>query len=78
MEEDAKNAVKSISDIEDESKEIQMEGTDDKWDVSGQLDENLEVEVAKETSKAPIVSFLSERCDMYTDGTSRRGRRSHC
>ena len=59
IEEDTKNAVKSLSDMEDESKDIEMGGTDDEGEVSGQLDENSEVEVAKETSKVPIVSFSS-------------------
>lgn len=76
MEEDTKNAVTSLSDVEDESKNIEMEGSGDEGELSGQLDENSEVEVAKETSKAPIVSFSSEHCDMCNDGPSRRGRRS--
>ena len=78
IEEDTKNTVKSLSDVEGESKNIEMGGTDDEGEVSGQLDENLEVEVAKETSKVPIVSFSSEHWDMCTDEPSRRGRRSLC
>lgn len=74
MEEDAENAVTSLSDIEGEGKDVEMEDADDKEYASGQGDESSEAEVTKETSKAPVVSFSSERCDMCTDGSSRRGR----
>ena len=64
MDEDTKNAVTSSSDIIGEGKEIEMEDAHDKEYVSGQSDESLEVEVAKETLKAPVVSHQNIVMDL--------------